>query len=459
MFSIVRRTKVLTDIIESKDSPLKKIRLIVSIALLSAVIFLCHQIITLSLANQVDQQDYAEINDIKYGLFSINQWKIKLSLIINEEISKFDVSGDDKKQLKPMVEKQLDKLIDNVYEKITAANQKSFKGRVKQVFIDTFVDMKDIKAGIPGYADDVIKLLERPTTKTQVKGMLLERVEDYFQKTFENQDMTQVNKILVKLGDHDIPTTKQLLDEKIARNIEGIYKKTWLMIGLSVLIFIFGFFSRKNLWNSEYLIMVATLFALLVAGVTTPMINLEAKITEMSFVLFDQPVSFLNQVLYFQTKSVLDVFWIMIIHEQLQMKLVGVLMIVFSIIFPVLKLLSSVIYFQGYKLFRRNRLIRFLVLKSGKWSMTDVLIIAIFMAYIGFNGIISSQFGKLHTGDNEIVLLTTNGTSLQSGFYLFLAYVVLAMFLTEFLSHDKPQAETAEVKDEVAAEQPVSTML
>ena len=454
MFSIDRRTKGGPDLVESKDSPLKKIRLVISIALLSAVIFLCHQIITLSLANQVDQQDYAEINDISYGLFSINQWKLKLSIIVNEEIAKFDVSGEDKKTLKPMVEKQLDKLIDNVYGKITLANQKTFKGKVKQAFIDTFVDMKDIKAGIPGYADDVIKILERPTTKTQVKGMLLERVEDYFQKTFEMQDMSQVNKIVAKHGGHDVPTTKQLIDEKIARNIDGIYKKTWLMIGLSVLIFILGFFSRKNLWSSEYLVMVATLFALLIAGVTTPMINLEAKITEMSFVLFDQPVSFLNQVLYFQTKSVLDVFWIMIIHEQLQMKLVGVLMIVFSIIFPVLKLLSSVVYFQGYKSFRRNGLVRFLVLKSGKWSMTDVLIIAIFMAYIGFNGIISSQFGKLHTADNEIVLLTTNGTSLQSGFYLFLAYAVLALFLTEFLSHEKPETETVEVKEEVT-EQPV----
>lgn len=426
---------------------MKKVRLVISIALLATVIFLCQQIITLSLVNQADQQDYAEINDIKYGLFSINQWKIKLSAIIHEEIAKFDVSGDDKKQLKPMVEKQIDKLIDNVYEKITAANQKSFKGKVKQAFIETFVDMKDIKAGIPGYADDVIKLLERPNTKTQVKGMLLERVEDYFQKTFENQDMSQVDAVIVKLGNHDISTTKLLLDEKITRNIAAIYSKTWLMIGLSVLIFIFGFFSRKNLWRSEYLIMVAALFALLIAGVTTPMINLEAKITEMSFVLFDQPVAFLNQVLYFQTKSVADVFWIMIIHEQIQMKVVGVLMVVFSIVFPVLKLLSSVGYFQGYKFFRKNVITRFLVLKSGKWSMTDVLIIAIFMAYIGFNGIISSQFGKLHTGEEEIVLLTTNGTSLQCGFYLFLAYAVLALFLTEFLSHEKPAKETEETND------------
>jgi hypothetical protein len=154
----------------------------------------------------------------------------------------------------------------------------------------------------------------------------------------------------------------------------------------------------------------------------------------MSFVLFDHSVSFLNQILYFQTKSVLDVFWIMITHEDIQMKIVGILMVSFSVIFPVVKLTSSIFYYYNHWNARQNKLVQFFVLKSGKWSMTDVMIIAIFMAYIGFNGIISSQFGKLHSADNEIVLLTTNGTSLQPGFYLFMGYTVLALFLSEFLT-------------------------
>ena len=73
--------------------------------------------------------------------------------------------------------------------------------------------------------------------------------------------------------------------------------------------------------------------------------------------------------------------------------------------------------------------------------MTDVMIVAIFMAYIGFNGIISSQFGKMHSAQDEVVLLTTNGTSLQPGFYLFLGYTVLALFLSEFLTRERPEQQ------------------
>lgn len=394
-----------------------------------------YQIIGLSMINQNLQRSSAEINDVKYGLFSINQWKLKLSQIVNDEILKFEVTGNDKQQLKPLVEKQLDKLIDNVYEKMVVSNGKSFKGKVKQVFLDTLVDIDDIKAGIPGYADDVIKIMERPKTKAEIKGLLVEKVETYFEKTFEKQDLTRIDEIVAEMGTTDLQSAKEALDKKVQEFTKAIYLRAWLIIALSIFIFILACFSRKQLGFSGYMVMVTTLIALLVTGVTTPMINLEAKITEMSFVLFDQPVSFLNQVLYFQSKSVLDVFWIMISHEQLQMKFVGLLMITFSIVFPLVKLLSSVAYYRDVKNIRQNVVFRFFVLKSGKWSMSDVLVIAIFMAYIGFNGIISSQFGSLHSSE-QIVLLTTNGTSLQPGFYLFFTYTILALFLTGFLVHD-----------------------
>lgn len=68
--------------------------------------------------------------------------------------------------------------------------------------------------------------------------------------------------------------------------------------------------------------------------------------------------------------------------------------------------------------------------------MADVMVVAIFMAYIGFNGIITSQFGKLKSASQELVILTTNATSLQPGFYLFLTYTVLALFLSGFLSRE-----------------------
>jgi len=85
--------------------------------------------------------------------------------------------------------------------------------------------------------------------------------------------------------------------------------------------------------------------------------------------------------------------------------------------------------------------IKFFVLQSGKWSMADVMVVAMFMAYIGFNGIITSQFGQLSNASQELVILTTNGTSLKPGYYLFLTYTLLALFLSGFLTRKPPAPE------------------
>ena len=66
-------------------------------------------------------------------------------------------------------------------------------------------------------------------------------------------------------------------------------------------------------------------------------------------------------------------------------------------------------------------------------------VVAIFMAYIGFNGIISSQLGHLNSEGQELVIMTTNGTSFQPGYYLFLTYTLLALVLSGLLAK-KPQA-------------------
>jgi hypothetical protein len=100
------------------------------------------------------------------------------------------------------------------------------------------------------------------------------------------------------------------------------------------------------------------------------------------------------------------------------------------------------LYYFDYRHAQHNRVIQFFVMHAGKWSMADVMVVAIFMAYIGFNGIITSQLGHLNSSDQELVILTTNGTSLQPGYYLFLSYVLLALLLTSLLKRS-PQATSA----------------
>jgi uncharacterized paraquat-inducible protein A len=140
---------------------------------------------------------------------------------------------------------------------------------------------------------------------------------------------------------------------------------------------------------------------------------------------------FRDNILYYQSKSIIQMVEILIRDGSFRMIFVGSLIFMFSLIFPGLKLLSTLAYQAGYEKVNRNRLVRFFVLKSGKWSMADVMVVAIFMAYIGFNGIVDNQMDNLAEGAKPVEVFTTNGTQLLTGFYLFLSFVISGLALSE----------------------------
>lgn len=415
---------------------MKYLKLVFSLVIFVSVAYFGTRIILTSKDNQVYKKAYAEIHNFKYGLFSVDTWKEKLSDIISYEIGKMSLTKGNEKTIKKHLEKQLSILIDKMVEKMKKENYKTTQGWLKQGFIDSFMNVTEIKKGIPGYADAIYKEMASPKTEKQIKGMLKEKVTDYIEKTFDVKDDTKKGRIIASLKVNNEEEAKAKIDAILAENNASIVKWSIIMIALSVLLYAVEAFDKKPLRPTQFYLLMFTLLVLLAVGVSTPMIDIEAKISELRFMLFDHEVAFHDQIIYFQTKSILDVFWIMITHKELQMKFVGILMVCFSVVFPIFKILSSLAYYYDYCEARKYKIVQFFVLKSGKWSMADVMVVAFFMAYIGFNGIINSQLKDMAAEAGQSMdLLTTNGTSLQPGYYVFLTYTILAMFFVGYLKN------------------------
>lgn len=401
-------------------------------AIVIIAVILSGQIIVLAKDNQKNKVDIAELNHIRYGLFSVDTWKGQITEIVIEEIDKLDLTTNQQKQLKPAIESQLNVLIDKVYERVKESNKGSLKGWAKQRLINTFVSLDNVKKGVPGYADAIILEMKKPKLKGKVKKILKDKIVYYLKHSYDTQDLSKVNAILAKTNSKNVDEARIKLALKISSNYDRVALFSLILFTLTFLPFFYLFMRKKPLSRFEFTCLVTYLLTLLSTGVLTPMIDLEARISKMSFVLMNNPVQFEDQVLFFQSKSIIDVFMLMIKHKDFEMNVVGVLLVVFSIIFPLSKLTSSILYYLNEKL-RKNKYIKFFVLKSGKWSMADVMVIAIFMAYIGFNGVINSQLASLRTATPELTIMTTNGTSLQPGYYLFLTYALLSLYLTSLI--------------------------
>jgi hypothetical protein len=66
--------------------------------------------------------------------------------------------------------------------------------------------------------------------------------------------------------------------------------------------------------------------------------------------------------------------------------------------------------------------------------MADVMVVAIFMAFVGFNGIVGNQLDLLRESAKPGEIFTTNGTQLLEGFYLFLLFCISSLILSEAIT-------------------------
>jgi Paraquat-inducible protein A len=417
-----------------------RLKFIISLALFIGIAILGFQIIEKARVNQKFKSDYAELNHFKYGLFSVDAWKAQLSEIIKDEIDNLNLTKKNEKTLEHHLEKNLEILIDKIVERIKKKNNETLKGAFKQSLFESFVDVKDIKKGIPEYAKAIMAEMTSTKAEGQIKKILKTKITHYIKHSFDTQDYSLKDKIIAEYKTEDEQVAKDMLNKVIRDNQHVISELAMVVIGLSVLLFLITGFT-KGLPTTQYILCALSLLMLLLIGVTTPMIDMEAKISKFGFVLFDHSIDFENQVLYFQTKSIIDVFKIMVFHKEIQMKAVGILMVSFSIFFPLIKMFSTMFYYFNWLNSRKSKVVKFFVVQSGKWSMADVLVISIFMAYIGFNGIINSQLENIANSAPSLEIISTNGTSLQPGYYLFMTYTILAMFFSLFLSKKAEQEE------------------
>ncbi|MDZ7848925.1 MAG: paraquat-inducible protein A [Owenweeksia sp.] len=163
------------------------------------------------------------------------------------------------------------------------------------------------------------------------------------------------------------------------------------------------------------------------------MIEIDARIRKIDFTFLGSHIVFDDQVLFYRSKSILQVVSLLLQSARVDSKLVGFLVLAFSVILPVSKLLSTLVYMYANARWRANSLLQWFAFKSGKWSMADVIIVAIFMAYVGFDGILDDQLKQVERNNQMLTSIATNLTSLEAGFILFLSFVLFSLILSEIL--------------------------
>jgi hypothetical protein len=398
--------------------------------LLAAITFFAFQLIGTLRVQQQLSVDLAEINSIKYGMLNADEWVRQVAAIVEKRIRAFTLTPDNRKAAKRILEQMLQTFVTEADKHLREQSKKGNwwkrkKGAVEQGVRTRLVDMDDIRAGIPGYADKILDTLNKPKTRVEINDLLKDLLDDASDTTFAVMNDSPLVALHEHYGCSEREPCQQQIRQQLVSQRALALRQALTVLALTVVLFAAVCAAPGPRGNTPLAVLALCCGVLMLSGVLTPMIEVEARIVELRFSLLGEPVVFTDQILYFQSKSVVDIVRLLVETGKPEMILVGVLVIAFSVIFPLAKLAASFVYLYDLQGWRQSAITRFFALKSGKWSMADVFVVAMLMAYVGFDAMISSQLTNFaEAGGDSVDVFTTNGTSLQIGFFMFLAFCI-----------------------------------
>ncbi|WP_316839460.1 paraquat-inducible protein A [Pedobacter gandavensis] len=401
-----------------------------------------YRVSTLSSQQQEIKTDYSVVNNITFGILSVDQWREKMVAVVDGKVKEFDMTAGQKKELQKKVEKQLNQLVDKAVADVNKP-QKSIGGKLKKLAFNAVVDPEEIKAEVPTFAATIVTRINKPASKKRLKSIINSKVDQLENETFDNTEPASARVTRHVYKKYKVSNTKDF-EKKINLQLTHIetlmYNYTYAMIGCVLLALGLWLLLKKQvrLHTTLYILSLLFAFVLLLVGVTATIIEVDARIESLNFTLLSEKLAFTNQVLFFQSKSITGIISSLVDQPKPDAVLVGILILLFVIILPVLRMMGKGILIWGREKYAENKLVRFLALDLGKWDMADVMVVGIAMTYIGLNGILQSQLSSLNIQEELLSTVTKNNTSLQPGYYIFVAYVVYVSILSLILKRLKP---------------------
>lgn len=428
----------------TKASYIPKLILITGLAiLLSFEGFFGWQLHILSARQEQVKQDYTDINNITLGLMSVDSWKDKVADIVNNQVKHFTLTPKQKKGLQVEVEQIIYALI-NKAEALINKPQKSIGGKLKKLAIKTFVHTDKLKAQVPQFARTIIAKIDNPKQKAQLSTLATSKFNEVQQNPKVDSTLNAKQTLTEKMFRKYHVSSPTELDHKLGSLLityrDETYRYCFWMLACIIVVLACWWFLRKRVELHSTLFILSLLFAFILLGVglTASMIEVDARIKSLDFVLLGEHIHFENQVLFYESKSILGVVEVLFKQPAIDSIGVGFLILCFSILFPVSKLTSTGIHLLSRRKLAENRVIKFFAFQSGKWSMADVIVIAILMTYIGLNGLLDRQLASLNIHSSDLAILTTNNTALQPGYIIFISFVLYGLILSTILKAITP---------------------
>src|SRR5580700_8593522 len=147
------------------------LRLIAGVILLLPAIWFSWKTIDGLAARRLIRTDLAEITHARYGILSADQWRTIIGPILDAQVDRLDLKGQSK-SLRPMVERSLYALLDNIKTQMTSPNAKAsgMPGGGNVMLVNMIIG--SLRPHVPEYTNVVMAELGKSQPQKSFKDSL-----------------------------------------------------------------------------------------------------------------------------------------------------------------------------------------------------------------------------------------------------------------------------------------------
>jgi hypothetical protein len=396
-----------------------------------------YQVHGLSEKRREYKMDNAFVNNISFGLLSVDVWRDQVVAAASGQIGEFRLSPEQEESLRKQIDQQLHALVDQAFQSVNQ-RQTSLGGKLKKLAVKTLVNPEDVQAEVPGFTKKLMAAITKPSSYKRIANIADTALAQMGRKIYDSSVMANIEVMALIYQKYDA-TDKPTFEKNNTTKVNAVKEATWQyaywMLGAAVLILLVWLLLRKkNFLRSPLCILsVVAALVLLVIGVTTTIIEIDASLEKLDLQFLNRAISFKNQDLFFQSQSIMDVVRLLVLSGRVDSFIVGTMVFLFAVLFPLVILVSIAICAMSPNKWAKKKNVYYFAFDASKWDMSNVMVVAILMTFIGFNGIVDSTLSSLNFTAGSITSATSNNTTIQPGYIIFIAFVGVAFIISAIL--------------------------
>src|SRR5437870_3212 len=154
------------------------ILLIALIPLLALEVSCGWQVYHLSQQRAKIKNDYSEVNNIKYGLLSVEAWRDHIEKIVSNQIEGFNLTAEQEKYLRAEISRVLNNLITQA-DSMLQQDNKTLIGKIRNVAVKNLVKENELRGKVvPQFTQTILNEINTPKNREKIKDIVEQKVKE-----------------------------------------------------------------------------------------------------------------------------------------------------------------------------------------------------------------------------------------------------------------------------------------